>query len=233
MKTAMILAAGRGERLKPLTDKQPKALCLVEKKPLIEHHIDHLSAAGFERIVVNHAYLGSKIRHHLGNGSKWGVEICYTPEPPGGLETGGGIFNALPYLGKKPFVTVNADVFTDFDFRMLKLEDGIMSHLILVENPKHNHSGDFNLISNKILSNDRRYTWAGIAIYNPEAFQSIEIGRYSVVPLIRDLAKQSLATGELYQGIWVDIGSSERLQFANNLVEIKGTEKARRAISVS
>ncbi|MBY0377209.1 MAG: NTP transferase domain-containing protein, partial [Gammaproteobacteria bacterium] len=123
MKTAMILAAGRGDRLKPLTEKQPKAMCLVQQKPLIEHHVARLAELGFERIVINHAYLGSQIRRHLGTGSKWGIEICYAPEPPGGLETGGGIYNALPLLGKQPFVTVNADVFTDFNFRMLHLAE--------------------------------------------------------------------------------------------------------------
>ncbi|MBA3537651.1 MAG: nucleotidyltransferase family protein [Tatlockia sp.] len=218
MKTAMILAAGRGERLKPLTEKQPKAMCLVQEKPLIEHHVARLAEAGFERIVINHAYLGSQIRRHLGNGSKWGLEICYTPEPPGGLETGGGIYNALPLLGKRPFVTVNADVFTDFDFRLLTLEEGIMSHLVLVKNPLHNHSGDFDLTSQNQLSNDnKRYTYAGIAYYRPEAFQGSEIGRYSIVTLLRDLANRNLATGQLYQGLWVDIGSSERLRFANSI----------------
>lgn len=228
MKTAMILAAGRGERLRPLTEKIPKALCLVDKKPLIEHHIDNLSQAGFERIVINHAYLGAKIRRHLGNGSKWNLEICYAPEPPGGLETGGGIYNALPLLGEKPFVTINADVFTDFDLRLLKMEEGIMTHLLLVKNPQHNHKGDFDLNFKNKLSNDRRYTFAGIAYYHPEAFKTTEIGRFSVVPMIRELAKQNLATGELYQGLWVDIGSAERLKFANSIC----AEKALHAISV-
>lgn len=217
MKTAMILAAGRGERLKPLTDKLPKAMCLVQEKPLIEHHVTKLAAAGFERIVINHAYLGSQIRRHLGNGSKWNLEICYTPEPPGGLETGGGIFNALPLLGEEPFVTVNADIYTNFDFRLLKLQEGIMTHLILVKNPEHNVRGDFDLTCEKHLSNkNKRYTYSGIAYYRPETFQFSEIGRYSVVSLWRDLANQKLATGELFEGLWVDIGTVERLRFANS-----------------
>jgi MurNAc alpha-1-phosphate uridylyltransferase len=217
MKTAMILAAGRGERLKPLTETRPKAMCLVQQKPLIEHHVRRLAESGFERIVINHAYLGSQIRRHLGTGAKWGIEICYAPEPPGGLETGGGIYNALPLLGKTPFVTVNADVFTDFDFRRLHLADGIMTHLVLVTNTVLKTTGDFDLKNQNQLSNHKRYTYSGIAYYRPEAFLASEIGRYSVVSLLRDLVDRNLATGELYQGVWVDIGSSERLSFANAL----------------
>ncbi|CDZ76525.1 Glucose-1-phosphate thymidylyltransferase [Legionella massiliensis] len=217
MKIAMILAAGRGERLRPLTEKRPKAMCLVQQKPLIEHHVQRLAEAGFERIVINHAYLGGQIRRHLGKGQKWGVEICYTPEPPGGLETGGGIYNALALLGKKPFVTVNADVFTDFDFRRLNLQEGLMAHLILVENPQYNHKGDFDLIDGQWLSNlNRQYTYSGIACYHPNAFALCKAGRYSLTPLLRDLAQKNLATGELYQGLWIDIGSAERLRYANS-----------------
>lgn len=228
MKTAMILAAGRGERLKPLTEKLPKAMCLVDKRPLIEHHVEKLAGSGFERIVINHAYLGEQIRRHLGNGAKWGVEICYSPEPPGGLETGGGIYNALAMLGKNPFVTVNADVFTDFDFSSLSLKDGIMTNLILVNNPKHNSCGDFDLTDQHLLSNQvKRYTFAGIACYRPEAFQQCRVGRYSVVPLLHGLIAEKLATGEVYQGLWVDIGSSERLKFANSLGRAPGQENNR------
>lgn len=218
MKTAMILAAGRGERLKPLTEKQPKALCLVQQKPLIEHHVANLAQSGFERIVINHAYLGSQIRRHLGRGSKWGIEICYTPEPPGGLETGGGIYNALPLLGKNPFVTVNADVFTDFNFSQLNLTEDLMIHLVLVRNGQPHLGGDFDLINQNQLSNqNKRYIYSGIACYHPKVFQCCEIGRYSVIPLIRDLTNKSLATGELHQGLWVDIGSPEHLQLANSI----------------
>ncbi len=218
MKTAMILAAGRGERLRPLTDTVPKALCLVQQKPLIEHHVEKLAKSGFERIVINHAYLGGHIRQHLGNGAKWGIEICYAPEPPGGLETGGGIYNALALLGKNPFVTVNADVFTDYEFSSLTLADSANIHLVLVNNPQHNPKGDFDLINQNQLSNQtKRYTVAGIACYRPEAFAECRAGRYSVVPLFHELIRKNLATGELYQGLWVDIGSIERLSFARTL----------------
>ena len=220
MKTAMILAAGRGERLKPLTEKSPKAMCLVGQRPLIEHHVDKLAGSGFERIIINHAYLGSAIRRHFGKGNKWGVEICYSPEPPGGLETGGGIYSALSLLGEKPFVTVNADVFTDYDFSSLTLSEGKMVNLVLVNNPEHNNKGDFDLIDQGQLSNqNKRYTFAGIACYHPQAFHQSQIGRYSVTPLLHELVSKQLATGELYQGLWVDIGSAERLRFANEIFD--------------
>ncbi|MDI9819367.1 MULTISPECIES: N-acetylmuramate alpha-1-phosphate uridylyltransferase MurU [unclassified Legionella] len=216
MKTAMILAAGRGERLKPLTNIIPKALCQVHNKPLIEYHVIKLARCGFERIVINHAYFGGQIRRHLGNGKKWGVEICYSPEPPGGLETGGGIVNALPLLGKEPFMTINADIFTHYDFSTLNMADDALVKLVLTNNPQHNRQGDFGLF-NQQLTNERVYTYLGIACYHPEAFQQSQAGRYSVTPLIRQLVKENLAQGELFQGIWADIGSPERLSFANTL----------------
>lgn len=217
MKTAMILAAGRGERLKPLTDVQPKALCVVRNKPLIEHHVINLANAGFERLVINHAYLGGQIRQHLGNGERWGVEICYSPEPPGGLETGGGIVNALPLLGNQPFITVNADIYTDFDFSQLRPAGNNSIHVILVnKNPSLNHHGDFGLINQNQLTNaSTEYILAGICCYHPQVFANCEQGRYSVAPIIRQYAEQSRATASIYNGIWFDIGSLERLRAAN------------------
>ncbi|MCW8409465.1 nucleotidyltransferase family protein [Legionella sp. PATHC035] len=219
MKTAMILAAGRGERLKPLTDVTPKALCVVKGKPLIEHHVVNLAKAGFERLVINHAYLGGKIRQHLGNGSRWGVEIYYSPEPPGGLETGGGIVNALPLLGAKPFITVNADIYTDFDFSQLQFENNSSIHVILVtKNPSLNHYGDFGLINQTQLSNsNREYTLAGICCYHPQVFSHCQQGRYSVAPLIRQYAAQNKATAHVYNGLWYDIGTLERLHAVNQI----------------
>ncbi|KTD52833.1 N-acetylmuramate alpha-1-phosphate uridylyltransferase MurU [Legionella quateirensis] len=218
MKVAMILAAGRGERLKPLTDAQPKALCMVKNKPLIEHHVLNLAKAGFEKLVVNHAYLGGQIRQFLGNGQRYGITICYSPEPPGGLETGGGIVKALPLLGTKPFVTVNADIYTDFNFALLDLELEQPIHLILTnKNPTLNHHGDFSLINQNQLRNENpEYTFAGIAVYHPYVFNQCKQGRYSVTPLIRQLVTQNKVSGSLYQGTWFDIGSMERLKAANN-----------------
>jgi N-acetyl-alpha-D-muramate 1-phosphate uridylyltransferase len=217
MKTAMILAAGRGERLRPLTERKPKALCIVKEKPLIEHHVINLAKAGFGRIIINHAYLGGQIRHHLGNGDHWGIEICYSPEPPGGLETGGGIVNALSQLGDKPFITVNADIYTDFDFTQLQSAHTHFMHVILVnKNPALNHYGDFGLINQSQLSNaNPEYTLAGICCYHPQVFANCKQGRYSVAPLIRQYAEQNKASASIYNGTWFDIGSLERLQKAN------------------
>lgn len=219
MKTAMILAAGRGERLRPLTDTKPKALCLFKGKPLIEHHVINLAKAGFERLVINHAYLGGQIRNYLGTGERWNIEICYSAEPPGGLETGGGIVNALPLLGDKPFITVNADVFTDYDFAQLQPPKSNSLHVILVnKNPALNHHGDFGLINQSELSNaSPDYTLAGICCYCPQVFEPCKRGRYSVTPIIRHYAAQNKATATVYEGIWFDIGSMERLAAAHRL----------------
>ena len=216
MKTAMILAAGRGERLRPITDLRPKALCTVHAIPLIEYHVVNLARAGFERLVINHAYLGGQIRQHLGNGARWAIEICYSAEPPGGLETGGGIVWALPLLGYQPFVTVNADIFTDYNFISLKLPPASLAHLVLVEKPAYSQQGDFSLSESLLLENTtREYTFAGIACYRPELFNNYGPGRYSVTPLLRQLAINKLATGEVYHGKWCDIGTQQRLLRAN------------------
>lgn len=217
MNVAMILAAGRGERLKPLTDAIPKALCVVKGRPLIEHHVINLARAGFKKLVINHAYLGGKIRHFLGDGTRYGVQICYSAEPPGGLETGGGIVNALPLLGANPFLTVNADIYTDFDFAQFKLQQPSSIHVVLVnKNPALQHHGDFSLLNGTQLCNTNpEYTFSGIAAYHPQIFKQCKPGRYSVTPLIRSYATDKKATGNLYQGRWFDIGSLERLDAAN------------------
>lgn len=213
MKTAMILAAGRGERLRPLTDITPKALCKVHNIPLIEYHVANLAQAGFERLVINHAWLGGQIRQQLGHGARWGVEICYAPEPPGGLETGGGIVNALPLLGDQPFLTVNADIYTDYDFKKLALPETSSVHLVLINTPTYLPQGDFGLSSdNRVDNNNRHYTFAGIAYYRPTVFNHCRPGRYSVTPLLRQLAMDDQVMGTVYAGKWIDIGSSERLQ---------------------
>ena len=218
MKTAMILAAGRGERLKPLTNHIPKAMSLVNGIPLIEYHIIKLVAAGFHRIIINHAWLGGQIRQHVGHGEKWQVEICFSAEPPGGLETGGGIVQALPLLGQEPFLTVNADIFTSFPFAKLSLPTTSLAHLVLITNPEHKTQGDFGL-KQSILSNENaQYTISGIACYHPDAFRGTLPGRYSVTPLLRQLANQQLASGELFTGDWSDIGTLPRLSAINSAV---------------
>ena len=219
MKTAMILAAGRGERLKPLTDALPKALCVVQGKPLIEHHVINLAKSGITRIVINHAYLGGHIRRYLGTGDRYGVSIYYSPEPPGGLETGGGIVNALPLLGTTPFITVNADIYTDFDFRQLQEVTKDFIHIILVpNNPSLNLHGDFGLLDKTLATNTPcDYTLAGICCYHPKVFAHSSVGRYSVAPLIRRYAEEHKVRATLYKGIWFDVGSLARLQ------EVAGT----------
>jgi N-acetyl-alpha-D-muramate 1-phosphate uridylyltransferase len=220
MKTAMLLAAGRGERLKPLTDKRPKALCLVHNKPLIEHHIIRLARSGFDRVVINHAYLGGQIRSFCGDGARFGIEICYSAEPPGGLETGGGIVNALPLLGKRPFITINADIYTDFDLLQIATDEVTHATVVLTpKNPSYNHLGDFGLTGDNQLTNSPRdYTFAGIACYHPSLFIACQPGRYSVAPLIREWVAAHLVTGILHPGVWFDIGSLERLHAANQVI---------------
>lgn len=215
MKTAMILAAGRGERLKPITNAIPKAMCLVHGLPLIEHHVTNLAKEKFERVVINHAHLGDQIRRHLGDGKKWGVEILYSPEPPGGLETGGGIYNALPLLGKEPFLTVNADIYTDFKFSTLQIPDNSLVHLILGDDSIHRTKRDFGLTELHKLTDEPNHSYLGIAGYHPQLFQNLKIGRYSIVPTLRKLITQQQISGELFSGLWIDIGTTARLEFAN------------------
>lgn len=217
MKTAMILAAGRGERLKPLTDRCPKALCTIQDVPLIEYHVTNLAKAYFEHVVINHAYLGGKIRQHLGNGERFGIKISYAPEPPGGLETGGGIVNALPLLGHDPFLTVNADIFTNYRFDECQLPESSLAHLILVKKPDDYKLGDFGLTSNGQVENHNAiYTYAGIAAYHPSLFKNCQPGRFSITPLLRQLVNKQLITGRFYDGIWFDIGALPRLQAARH-----------------
>ncbi len=219
MKTAMIFAAGRGERLKPLTDTCPKALCKVRGTPLIEYHIQHLAAAGFNTIIINIAYLGGMIRDYLGNGSRWNINILYSPEPPGALETGGALVNARHLLGDEPFVTVNADIVTDYDFSRLLLPKERLAHLILVNQPPYYSHADFGLSKNGLLSlENKHYTFSGIACYGPDIFDALKPGRFSITPVIKQQIEHQRVSGEIYSGQWIDIGSPERLEAASKLV---------------
>ena len=210
---AMILAAGRGERLRPLTDTVPKPLLEVRGRPLIEYHLEALSRAGFAEIVINLSWLGNQVRHHLGNGSDFNLAIEYSDEPEA-LETAGGILQALPLLGER-FIVVNADIFTDYDFSRLKRSDG-KAHLVLVENPQHNPAGDFTLVES-IVGNDgpARYTFSGISQYHRSFFDGLVPGKQALAPLLHTAAKQQQVTGELFTGAWSDIGTLERLQALN------------------
>ncbi len=212
MKT-MILAAGRGERLRPLTDEIPKPLIKVAGKSLIEYHLQNLAAAGFREIVINTAWLADKIHHQLGSGENYGVTIQYSDEGEA-LETAGGIINALPLLGEEPFVVVNGDIWCDFDFSTLaELETHTQAHLVLVNNPEHNKKGDFSLQGGLIKnSGDPMYTFSGIGIYCAAFFAELKTGALPLAPIIRSKCEQGLVSGQYYNGKWTDVGSIERLQ---------------------
>lgn len=210
---AMILAAGRGERMRPLTDCLPKPLLPVAGKPLIVWHVERLAQAGFEQIVINHAHLGAEIEALLGDGSAWGVSIRYSPEPAGALETAGGIANALPLLGVEPFLVVNGDIFCDWDFARARAIDCALAHLVLVDNPAHHPGGDFSLAGGKVgLDETARLTFAGIGIYHPQLFAGIAPGTVApLAPLLAAAIAQGQVSGEHHAGRWVDVGTPERL----------------------
>ncbi len=214
---AMILAAGLGSRMRPLTDVTPKPLLQVGDKALIVWHIEKLSQQGFRDIVINIAHLGYQIPEALGDGSKWGVHIAYSDEQEeGGLESAGGIVKALPLLGDEPFLVVNGDVCTDYNFQNNKeLEDGVLAHLVLVPNPEHNPMGDFALDGNLVVDN-KQYTFAGIGYYSPKLFAEVPYGKSALAPLLRKAMREGKVTGELYRGRWHDIGTPERLNSLNN-----------------
>lgn len=217
MKTALIFAAGRGERLKPITDRQPKALCTIKGISLIEHHVRNLAKAGIHKIVINHAHLGGMIRQELGNGQQWNVDIIYSPEPPGGLETGGTIVFTKHLLGDSPFITVNADIFTDFDFSKLTLSPDQQANLILIDKPKYYSNGDFGISDDHLLLNENKhYTFSGVACYRPSLFTALKPGRFSLTPLLRQWVSEKKIYGEVHQGSWIDIGTKERLDAINH-----------------
>lgn len=210
---AMILAAGRGERLRPLTDTTPKPLLEAGGKSLIEHHIEALAAAGFREVVVNLSHLGEKIRAALGDGSAFGLNIHYSDEPPGALDTGGGIRQALPLLGNAPFAVINGDVYTDYPLARLRAIKCDHAHLVLVANPAHNPDGDFGLQGGYVSPGATpRYTFSGISVYHPRFFESAGSGRFSVVPMLQEAMAKRQVTGEIYKGAWHDIGTLERLE---------------------
>jgi len=209
---AMILAAGRGERLRPLTDTVPKPLAELGGKPLIEYHLDSLARAGFREVVINQGHLGNQLPAVLGDGSRWGIRIHWSDEQPEALETGGGIFQALPLLGTGPFLVVNGDLWTDFPFARLRAVKCEWAHLVMVPNPTHNPSGDFALAGARIYEDGpTKLTFSGIAVYHPKLFADCRPGKFSVVPLLRTAMREHLVTGERYAGIWDDVGTLERL----------------------
>jgi MurNAc alpha-1-phosphate uridylyltransferase len=217
---AMILAAGRGERMRPLTDVTPKPLLEVGGKPLIVWHIENLAKAGIRELVINHAHLGDRIEAALGNGSRYGVSICYSREAEA-LETAGGIANALAVLGDAPFLVVNGDVFCGYEFSQLLERAGLMgkadsdldAHLVLVDNPPHHAVGDFALIGNWVHgSGEPLLTFSGIGLYRPALFRHIVPGsKAPLAPILREAMAKGRVSGEHFRGEWVDVGTPQRL----------------------
>ena len=218
----MILAAGRGKRMKELTKETPKPLILTKGKPLIEWHLEKLAATGFQDIVINICYLPTMIKNFVGDGSSWGLNVTYSEENPV-LETAGGIKNALPYLGDEPFAVINADIFSNFDYaklRLINLDKTCDGYIVLVENPEHNQTGDFGLSENNsvVLNSENLHTFSGIAVYHPRLFNNLKKGvRMQLLPLLKTSISDSLIKGELFRGMWSDVGTPKRLALINKV----------------
>jgi MurNAc alpha-1-phosphate uridylyltransferase len=218
---AMILAAGKGERMRPLTLTTPKPLVRVGGVPLIEYHLRALAAAGFTDIVINHAWLGQQIEDYLGDGSRYGVSIRYSAEGEP-LETGGGIFRALPLLGDEAFVVVNGDIWTDYDFSVLHQPINGLAHLVLASNPSHHPAGDFCLVETLVRDGQPEaatLTYSGIAVLHPQLFDGCTAGAFKLAPLLRKAMADGQVTGEQLKGHWVDVGTHERLAEVESLIE--------------
>ena len=204
--------------MRPLTDTMPKPLISVRGKPLVEHHITALKSTGIHDFVINLGWLGEKIRVHLGNGTKLGVKIEYSEEGWPALGTGGGIFRVLPLLGDEPFAVVNGDIYVEFDWARLAASplEGL-AHLVLVPNPSHNRKGDFGLVNGRVIPFcAESYTFSGISVLHPRLFESQTGGAFQLAPLLRDAALRGQVSGELFNGLWSDVGTLERLQALEN-----------------
>ncbi len=216
---AMILAAGRGERMRPLTDTTPKPLLEVGGKPLIVWHLETLAQAGVHDIVINHAWLGEQIEAQLGDGRAYGVRIHYSPEKPEALETAGGIIQALPLLGQDPFLVINGDIWTDYPLANVvkrSLASEMLAHLLMVDNPPQHPEGDFVLNDGLLIAEgEPRLTFSGIGVYSPELFADLAPGRRALAPILRAAMAEGKISAEYYRGQWFDIGTPERLQQLN------------------
>lgn len=216
----MILAAGRGERMRPLTDHTPKPLLQAGSKPLIVHHIEKFARAGIRDLVINHAHLGSQIEDALGDGSRYGVSIRYSPEHPAALETAGGIVHALHLLGDELFAVVNGDIWCDYDFALLPKRaaalqtSGDMAHLVLINNPAHNPNGDFHLHEGRVqTSGGTKLTFSGIGLYKPALFAHLDRNAAApLAPMLREQIARGRVSGEHFTGKWVDVGTPQRLE---------------------
>lgn len=211
---AMILAAGRGERLRPLTDHTPKPLLQVGPLALIEHHLLALKNAGFEQVVINVSHLGDQIQARLGDGSSYGVSITWSVESEGALETGGGIRQALSLLGDSPFVVINGDILSDFPLATLKdrPRPQDLAHLVLIDNPEHHPNGDFACVNRRALNAGMELlTFSGIGVYRPELFATLPTGKFPLAPILREAIRHSKVSAEHFRGSWIDVGTPERL----------------------
>lgn len=213
---AMLLAAGRGERLRPLTDTIPKALVEVHGVSLLERHLGALKSAGVETVIINLGWHGEQIVDRVGSGSGFGLSVVYSPEGENILETGGGIQRALPMLGTDPFLVVNADIFTDMLVPTDALGANDLAHLVLVPTPLDRDSGDFDLTDGRVRNGDAaEFTFSGVTVYRPEFFAGCSPGRFSVVPMLRNAANADRLRGSVYAGLWRDAGTPERLAELN------------------
>lgn len=212
----MILAAGRGERLRPLTDSVPKALTEVRGHSLLERHLQAIKNAGIDTVVINLGWLGEQIAARVGSGSDYGLNVIYSPEDEQILETGGGIHRALPMLGSDPFLVVNADVFTDMPMPTADFDAQTMGKLILVSTPAHKANGDFDAVAGRLRNSENpKLTFSGVAVYRPEFFASCSAGRFSIAPMLRAAADADQLAASVYEGNWADVGTTERLDALN------------------
>jgi len=214
---AMILAAGRGERMRPLTDSRPKPLLDVDGRALIEWHIQALKEAGIKDILINTSWLGDQIPEYLGDGAYWGVNLTFSHEDKA-LETAGGIRKALDFFGEEPFIVVNGDIWTDFDYKELLKKPVKLAHIVLVPNPEHNNDGDFTINDAGIVSDEgeQRLTFSGIGVYDPKVFVGLPLNQpYPLAPLLKQMMFYESVTGEIFDGRWYDIGTPERLDELN------------------
>lgn len=216
---AMILAAGRGARMRTLTDNMPKPLLEVAGKPLIAYQLEALARASVDKVVINLGYQGQRLQDYLGDGCHFNINIQYSDEGESVLETGGGIVKALPDLGEQPFIVANADVYTNFDYRSLPTQIDSAAHLILVNNPPHHPQGDFALDKDRVRNQGQeKWTYSGIAVFHPRFFKNCQPGQYPLAPLLRQAAELNDVSGYHFKGFWCDVGTPERLAMLNQTI---------------
>jgi MurNAc alpha-1-phosphate uridylyltransferase len=208
----MVLAAGRGERLRPVTDSVPKSLVEIDGQALLERHLRSLARGGVETVVINLGWLGEQIIERIGSGEKFGLNVVYSQEGENILETGGGIHRALPMLGADPFLVINADIYTDMPLPDVQLGGDDMAHLVCVPVPQDQNDGDFAIEDGRIRNDgEPMFTFSGVSVYRPEFFAGCTPGRFSVVPMLRAAVDADTVSGSIYSGLWRDVGTPERL----------------------